>query len=63
MGIDLGITKSIIATTEAGKPVVIPNKNGFYSTPTVVAFSENGNCLIGEAAQRQALRNPLNTFD
>ncbi|MDY7002659.1 MAG: molecular chaperone DnaK [Cyanobacteriota bacterium] len=63
VGIDLGITKSIIAKTEAGKPVVIPNKNGFYSTPTVVAFSENGNCLIGEAAQRQALRNPLNTFD
>ncbi len=63
VGIDLGITKSIIAKTEAGKSVVIPNKNGFDSTPTVVAFNENGNCLIGEAAQGEALRNPLNTFD
>src|SRR2546430_3751023 len=61
VGIDLGTTNSVIATMEGGEPVVIPNAEGGRLTPSVVAFSKNGERLVGQTAKRQAVVNPENT--
>src|SRR5262245_17742446 len=62
VGIDLGTTNSVVATLEAGEPVVIPNAEGSRTTPSVVAFSKNGEVLVGEVAKRQAITNPDRTI-
>jgi molecular chaperone DnaK len=62
VGIDLGTTNSVIATTEAGKPTVIPNAEGSRTTPSVVAFTEQGERLVGQLARRQAILNPKGTI-
>ncbi|GII80123.1 chaperone protein DnaK [Sphaerisporangium rufum] len=61
VGIDLGTTNSVIATTEGGQPVVIPNAEGQRTTPSVVAFTESGERLVGQLARRQAILNPKGT--
>ncbi|MEW6378531.1 MAG: molecular chaperone DnaK [bacterium] len=61
VGIDLGTTNSCIAVMEAGKPVVIPNAEGGRTTPSVVAFTEDGQRLVGQIAKRQAVINPEST--
>ena len=58
VGIDLGTTNSVIAATEAGKPTVIPNTEGSRTTPSVVAFTPQGERLVGQLARRQAILNP-----
>src|SRR3982751_3276657 len=62
IGIDLGTTFSCVAIMEAGDPVVIANAEGSRTTPSVVAFSENGERLAGQIARRQAITNPENTI-
>ena len=62
VGIDLGTTNSVIAVMEGGKPTVIPNSEGFRTTPSVVAYTKNGDLLVGQIAKRQAVINPSNTF-
>lgn len=62
IGIDLGTTNSCVAVMEGGKPVVIANSEGSRTTPSVIAFSKNGDRLIGEAAKRQAVTNPDRTI-
>ncbi len=62
VGIDLGTTNSVIATVESGQPVVIPNSEGSRTTPSVVAFLENGERLVGQLAKRQAILNPKGTI-
>ena len=61
IGIDLGTTNSCVAVMEGGEPVVIPNAEGNRTTPSVVAFSKNGERLVGQIAKRQAVTNPENT--
>src|SRR5260370_14495442 len=61
VGIDLGTTNSVIAATEAGKPTVIPNAEGSRTTPSVVAFTSQGERLVGQLARRQAILNPKGT--
>ncbi|QUI23876.1 molecular chaperone DnaK [Vallitalea pronyensis] len=61
IGIDLGTTNSCVAVMEGGKPVVIANAEGVRTTPSVVAFTKNGERLVGEPAKRQAITNPDNT--
>jgi molecular chaperone DnaK len=61
VGIDLGTTNSVVATLEAGEPVVIPNAEGSRTTPSVVAVSKSGEILVGEVAKRQAITNPDRT--
>jgi len=61
IGIDLGTTNSVVAVMEGGKPVVIPNAEGARTTPSVVAFSDKGEQLVGQVAKRQAITNPENT--
>ncbi len=61
LGIDLGTTNSCMAVMEGGEPVVIPNAEGARTTPSVVAFTKNGERLVGQAAKRQAITNPKNT--
>jgi molecular chaperone DnaK len=61
VGIDLGTTNSVVATMEGGEPVVIPNAEGARTTPSVVAFSKQGEVLVGEIAKRQAITNPDRT--
>src|SRR5210317_582678 len=61
LGIDLGTTNSCMAVMEGGEPVVIPNAEGTRTTPSVVAFTKNGERLVGQAAKRQAVTNPVNT--
>ena len=61
IGIDLGTTNSWVAVMEGGEPVVIPNAEGNRTTPSVVAFSKNGERLVGQIAKRQAVTNPDNT--
>jgi len=61
IGIDLGTTNSCMAVMEGGEPVVIPNSEGARTTPSIVAFSKNGERLVGQAAKRQAVTNPSNT--
>ena len=62
VGIDLGTTNSVIAATEAGKPTVIPNAEGSRTTPSVVAFTDTGERLVGHLARRQAILNPKGTI-
>nr|YP_010338682.1 heat shock protein 70 chaperone [Glaucosphaera vacuolata]UNJ18632.1 heat shock protein 70 chaperone [Glaucosphaera vacuolata] len=62
VGIDLGTTNSVIAVMEGGKPTVIPNAEGFRTTPSVVAYTKNQDLLVGQIAKRQAVINPTNTF-
>ncbi|WAL58398.1 molecular chaperone DnaK [Thermocoleostomius sinensis] len=62
VGIDLGTTNSVVAVMEGGKPVVIANSEGMRTTPSVVAFSKEGERLVGQMARRQAVLNPQNTF-
>jgi len=57
IGIDLGTTNSCVAVMEGGEPVVIPNAEGSRTTPSVVAFTKNGERLVGEVAKRQAITN------
>src|SRR3954454_11998901 len=62
VGIDLGTTNSVIAAVEGGKPTVIPNAEGARTTPSVVAFTENGERLVGQVARRQSILNPKGTI-
>jgi molecular chaperone DnaK len=62
VGIDLGTTNSVIAVTEAGKPTVVPNAEGSRTTPSVVAFTPQGERLVGQLARRQAILNPKGTI-
>ena len=62
VGIDLGTTNSVIATMEGGQPTVIPNAEGSRTTPSVVAFTEQGERLVGQLARRQAILNPKGTI-
>jgi|UniRef100_A0A7V6A3G4 molecular chaperone DnaK len=61
IGIDLGTTNSCVAIMEGGEPKVIPNVEGSRTTPSVVAFTDSGERLVGQIAKRQAITNPLNT--
>jgi molecular chaperone DnaK len=61
IGIDLGTTNSVVAVMEGGEPVVIPNAEGGRTTPSVVAFTKDGERLVGQVARRQAITNPENT--
>ncbi len=62
VGIDLGTTNSVIASWQGGEPVVISNVEGARTTPSVVAFTENGERLVGQLARRQAILNPKGTI-
>jgi molecular chaperone DnaK len=62
VGIDLGTTNSVVSVLEGGEPTVIPNAEGSRTTPSVVAFSKNGEILVGEVAKRQAITNPDRTI-
>ena len=62
IGIDLGTTNSCVAVMEGGKPVVIANNEGVRTTPSVVAFTKNGERLVGEPAKRQAVTNADKTI-
>lgn len=61
IGIDLGTTNSCVAIMEGGDPVVIPNQEGNRTTPSIVAFTDSGERLVGQVAKRQAVTNPENT--
>ena len=62
IGIDLGTTNSCVAIMEAGKPRVIENSEGHRTTPSIVAYSEDGEVLVGQSAKRQAVTNPEHTL-
>jgi molecular chaperone DnaK len=62
IGIDLGTTNSVVAVMEGGEPQVITNSEGGRTTPSVVAFTKDGNRLVGQVAKRQAVTNPENTL-
>ena len=62
IGIDLGTTNSVVAVMEGGQPVVIPNKTGGRTTPSVVGITKKGERLVGDLAKRQAVANPDNTI-
>lgn len=62
IGIDLGTTNSVVAVVIGGEPIVIPNQEGSRTTPSVVAFTEKGERLVGQIAKRQAITNPENTI-
>ena len=62
IGIDLGTTNSCVSVMEGGKPKVIENSEGDRTTPSIVAFSKDGEVLVGASAKRQAVTNPKNTF-
>src|SRR6267142_394558 len=62
IGIDLGTTNSVVAVMEGGTPVVIPNQEGSRLTASVVAFTKDGEILVGQVAKRQAVTNPENTI-
>ena len=62
IGIDLGTTNSVVAVMEGGEPTVITNAEGNRTTPSVVAFTDSGERLVGQIARRQAVTNPENTI-
>jgi len=62
IGIDLGTTNSCVAVMEGNEPVVIPNSEGRRTTPSIVAFTENGERKVGDPAKRQAITNPTQTI-
>lgn len=62
IGIDLGTTNSCVAVMEGGEAVVIPNAEGNRTTPSVVAFSKDGERMVGQVAKRQAITNPDRTI-
>lgn len=62
VGIDLGTTNSVIAVMEGASPVVVPNSEGFRTTPSIVAYTKKGDLLVGQIAKRQAVINAENTF-
>lgn len=62
IGIDLGTTNSCVAVLEGGEPIVIPNPEGNRTTPSVVAFTKDGERLVGQVAKRQAVTNPDRTI-
>ena len=62
IGIDLGTTNSCVAVMEGNEPVVIPNSEGHRTTPSIVAFTDNGERKVGDPAKRQAITNPKNTI-
>ncbi len=61
IGIDLGTTNSVVAIMEGKEPKIITNEEGARLTPSVVAFDEKGEVLVGQIARRQAITNPENT--
>src|SRR6478735_4384124 len=61
IGIDLGTTNSCVAVLEGGQPVVVPNRGGYKTTPSMVALTESGKRLVGHIAKRQAVTNAENT--
>jgi molecular chaperone DnaK len=61
IGIDLGTTNSCVSVVEGNTPIIIPNKGGYKTTPSVVAISDSGKRLVGHIAKRQALTNPTHT--
>ncbi len=61
IGIDLGTTNSCVAIMEGGEPKIITNQEGARTTPSIVAFTKDGDVLVGQAAKRQAITNPDNT--
>ena len=62
IGIDLGTTNSCLSIMEAGEPKVLVNEEGARTTPSVVAFTKDGEKLVGQVAKRQAVTNPENTI-
>ena len=62
IGIDLGTTNSCVAVMEGGNPRVIENSEGDRTTPSIVAFTEDDEVLVGQPAKRQAVSNPVNTL-
>ena len=62
LGIDLGTTNSCMAVMEGGQAVVLENAEGARTTPSVVAFTKDGERVVGQAAKRQAITNPKNTI-
>ena len=62
IGIDLGTTNSCVAVMEGGKPRVIENSEGDRTTPSIVAFTKDGEVVVGQSAKRQAVTNPKNTL-
>ena len=62
IGIDLGTTNSCVAIMEAGEPKVLENAEGNRTTPSMVAFTDKGERLVGQIAKRQAITNPDNTI-
>ena len=62
IGIDLGTTNSCVAIMDGGKPKVIDNSEGDRTTPSIVAFTKDGEVIVGQTAKRQAVTNPTNTL-
>ena len=62
IGIDLGTTNSCVAVMEGDKPRVIENNEGHRTTPSIVAYTDDGEILVGQSAKRQAVTNPHNTL-
>lgn len=62
IGIDLGTTNSVVAVMQAGEPTIIANQEGTRTTPSIVAFTEKGERLVGQVAKRQSITNPENTI-
>ena len=62
IGIDLGTTNSVVAVMDGNEPTVIPNPEGNRLTPSVVAFTDSGEVLVGEPARRQAVTNPTISY-
>ena len=62
IGIDLGTTNSVVSVMEGGEPKVVANQEGSRTTPSVIAFADKGETLVGDPAKRQAVTNPKNTI-
>ena len=62
IGIDLGTTNSAVAVMQGGEPTIIANQEGTRTTPSIVAFTDKGERLVGQVAKRQAITNPENTI-